>query len=109
MRVFIAGPYSQGSVTHNVRLVLGVADMLLRRGYAPYVPHLNHLWQLVFPNSYETWMRLDFAYLKICQAMLRLPGDSPGADREEAEAKRLGVPVYYTLEAFPPLPDEESA
>ena len=103
MRVYVAGPYSLSSEAHNVRVALEAGETLLRRGYAPYVPHLNHFWHLVFPHSYEAWLELDFAYLKVCEAVLRLPGESAGADREVAEAKKRGIPVYYSLTDFPPF------
>ena len=32
--------------------------------------------------EYETWMEYDLAWLGACEALLRLPGHSPGADRE---------------------------
>ena len=39
-------------------------------------------------------MALDFAWLQVCDALLRLPGASVGADMEEAEARRLELPVF---------------
>ena len=103
MRIYVAGPYSIGSEAHNVRVALEAGEALLRRGYSPYVPHLNHLWHLVFPHSYETWLALDAEYLKACDAVWRLPGESPGADKEVALAKARHIPVYYKLEDFLPL------
>lgn len=99
-RVYIAGPYTHGDVAMNVRGALEAADELLRRGHAPYVPHLTHFWHLLFPGPYEQWMRLDLAWLFVCDALVRLPGDSPGADRESAEASRLGIPIYPSIRAF---------
>jgi hypothetical protein len=103
MRVYVASAYSLGSEAHNVRVALEAGEALLHRGYSPYVPHLNHLWHLVFPHSYETWMALDAEYLTTCAAVWRLPGESSGADREVAQAQRLRIPVFYKLEDFPPL------
>ena len=103
MKVYVAGPLTVGSEMHNVRVAIEAAETLLRRGYSPYVPHLNVLWHLIFPHGYEAWMSLDFAYLEVCDALLRLPGESPGADREVAFAKRRGMRVEYNIEAFTPL------
>ena len=103
MRVYVAGPYSTGNLDHNLRTALKAAEALLKRGYAPYVPHLNHLWQLAFPHSYETWLRLDMKFLHVCGAVWRLPGESPGADREVRLAKLRRIPVCYSLTDFPPL------
>lgn len=41
-----------------------------------------------------------------CDALLRLPGESAGADLEAAQAGGLGIPVFRSveelLEALPP-------
>ena len=103
VRVYCAGPYSNGSESHNVRIALEAAEVLLRRGYEPYVPHLSHFWHLLFPHSYEAWMELDFAFLEVCDALFRLPGESPGADREVEAAKKWGIPVWLSLDDFPPI------
>jgi hypothetical protein len=36
-----------------------------------------------------------------CDAILRLPGDSKGADNDVKLAHELGIPVYYRLEDIP--------
>ena len=97
MRVYVAGPYSKGVVAENVREAIRWADHLLRCGFTPFVPHLTHLWELVSPKPYEEWLAYDFEWLVMCNAVLRLSGESPGADREVAEAERLGIPVFYTV------------
>jgi hypothetical protein len=99
-RIYVAGPYTRGDVCLNVRAAVHAADQLLTLGYAPLVPHLTHLWHTISPHDYEEWLTLDLAWLAVCDAVLRLPGDSPGADRECAEAVRLGIPVYHDLETL---------
>jgi hypothetical protein len=37
-------------------------------------------------------------WVSVADAVLRLPGTSPGADREVALALSLGIPVYYDIE-----------
>ena len=101
-RVYVAGPYSGGDPATNTRKAIDAADALLKRGYAPYIPHLNHFWHFVHPHSYETWIDLDLAYLKRCEAVLRLPGESPGADLEVSTAQGRGMFVGYSMEDFPP-------
>ena len=100
MRVYIAGPITQGERTENIRNAILAADALRLAGHAPYVPHLDFLWGLLIPVSYEAWLALDFAWLAVSEALVRLPGASVGADREVAEAHRLGVPVYYGVDKF---------
>lgn len=97
-RVYIAGPYTHGDVQRNVENALIVADMLLREGYAPYVPHLSHYWKHLSPHTYEEWLALGIAYLEVCDAVVRLPGYSPGADLEVAYAKERGIPIFRSVE-----------
>lgn len=97
IHIYIAGPYSRGSIALNVRSAIAVADELLDMGFAPYLPHTSHLWELVSPKDYEVWMRLDLAWIARCHGLLRIPGESPGADREVAEARQLGMPVFESV------------
>jgi hypothetical protein len=39
--------------------------------------------------------------LQHCDAVLRLPGESRGADQDVAIARRRGIPVYSSLEEIP--------
>ena len=96
-RIYVAGPYSKPDPTHNVHVAVTLGQLLLDRGYVPFVPHVTHLWQLISPNDYETWMDWDFEWLRTCDAVLRLAGDSPGADREVALANSLGIPVFHKV------------
>lgn len=99
-RVYIAGPYTKGDVAVNVRNAILAASDLADRGFAPYVPHLTHFWHIVSPRPYEEWLRLDLEFLPICDAVLRLPGKSSGADAEVDEALRLSIPVYNSISAL---------
>lgn len=89
-----------GDVPNNIRCGIEMAHKLLGAGYAPYCPHLSHFQQLMFPNRYEDWMLLDFEWIPLCDAMLRLSGESRGAEREVKLADACGIPVYYDLCAF---------
>ena len=100
MKVYVAGPYTKGDVALNVRRAIEAADCLLKAGHQPFLPHLTHFWHLVCPGPYEQWMALDLAWLSVCHALVRLPGESSGADREVAEAIKLGTPVFSGVEAF---------
>jgi hypothetical protein len=99
-RVYIAGPYTQGDVAVNVRSAYVAASRLADEGHAPFVPHHTHFWHMMFPRPYEEWLRLDLAFLPCCDAVLRLPGPSSGADGEVAHAKTLGIPVYTDIEVL---------
>ena len=52
------------------------------------------------PNclTHSDWLAVDFAWIRVCDAVLRLPGESVGADMETAEAKRLGIPVFESID-----------
>lgn len=100
-RVYVSGPYSFGDQAENVRIAVEAADALLDAGLAPYVPHLWHFWAIHSPRGYEEWMRLDFAFLPVCNVLLRIEGHSPGADREEDGARRLGIPVVPQFRGGP--------
>jgi len=92
-RVYIAGPYTGGDVGANVHEAMEVASALLSAGYAFYCPHLSHFVHIQHPQPYERWMALDIAWLEVCAAVIRIPGHSPGADREVEFAVKRGIPV----------------
>jgi hypothetical protein len=100
VRVYIAGPYTQGDVAVNVRLAIEAATEIADLGHSPMVPHLFHFWHLHEPRPYEEWMRIDLDWLLAAEALVRLPGESRGADIECAAAKENGIPVYRGVESF---------
>src|SRR5690349_15138078 len=105
-RIYVAGPYTKGDVAVNVRNAFAAANALLEHGFAPFVPHYTHFWHMLFPRSYEAWLDLDLEFLLLCQGVLRLEGESQGADREVAAAESAGIPVFREVSAlvayFPP-------
>ena len=100
MRVYIAGPYTKGDVVVNVRNAVLAADRIFDAGHLPYVPHLTHLWHTVSPHPWEDWMRLDMEWIRACDALVRMPGESTGADLEVEQARNLGIPVFDGVDAF---------
>lgn len=101
-RVYVAGPYTQGDVALNVRRAIEAGHLLLEAGHIPYIPHLTHFWHLVFPRPYEDWLDLDNKWLPMCHGVLRLAGESSGADKEVALAVELKMPVFLeAIEYFP--------
>lgn len=99
MRVYVAGPYTSEPGS-NVHKAIKTAQRLVENGHTPFVPHLFHLWHMIVPGSYEQWIALDLEWLRTCKALVRLPGESSGADREVAEALRLGITVYFSIDDF---------
>jgi hypothetical protein len=99
LRVYIAGPITLGDRTLNLRAAILAADEVLRAGHLPFIPHLNDLWHLVCPHPAEDWYEWDNHWLSVCNVLVRLPGESVGADNEVALAKSLGIMVCR-LEEF---------
>jgi len=97
-RIYLASPYTKPDPAVNVRNAVLAADRIAKAGYAVFVPVLTHLWHMISPHDYEFWMTQDFAWIPACDAMVRLAGESVGADREVDEARRLGVPVYFGVD-----------
>jgi hypothetical protein len=93
--VYIAGPYSQPDPCENTHNAILAADRLIDC-CAPIIPHLSHFWHTMSPKPYEFWLELDLVYLAHCAALLRLPGDSSGADAEIAKARGWSIPVFYS-------------
>lgn len=113
VKVYIASPYTKGDMAANVRKQLEVANELMSKGFAPYVPLLSHFQDMMFPRPYEDWIKLDLEWVKTCDCLLRLPGESKGADGEVAEAVSLGIPVYFDIDYLlfmeAPLSEESRA
>lgn len=92
--VYIAAAYTSAP-EENTHKAVAVADDLQSTGLvACVVPHLNLLWTLIHPHDGDYWYDHDLALLARCDALLRLPGESPGADNEVAFARNHDIPVF---------------
>ncbi len=100
MKVYIAGPITKGDTVVNVRTAILAADRVLAAGHVPFVPHLYHFWHFLSPHSYDDWMRLDDEWLRMCEALIRLPGESAGSDIEVQVADGLGLPIFEGVDEF---------
>lgn len=98
LRVYVSAPYTHPCPDANTQAAIKAGHALLDAGFVPFVPHLWHFMELQRSRPYEEWMHLDFAWLEQCDVVLRLPGVSPGADREVAWAERRGIRVFQSLE-----------
>lgn len=114
-RVYIAGPITKGDLAENINQATRAFLALVRAGFAPLCPHWSAYagGAIVHPSTgsvyalaerlpvgttHEDWMGVDLPWVAAADAVLRLPGESVGADREVVEAKRLGIPVFYDLQ-----------
>lgn len=96
--VYVAGPYTHGDVAVNVRSAIEIGLVIIKAGLAPYIPHLSHFMHMHEPQQYECWMGVDMAWIEKCDALYRLPGYSPGADREVRHAKARQIPVFENFQ-----------
>jgi hypothetical protein len=113
--ILIAGPYRSGTdgdpdrIAHNLARLEQAAWPVFQLGHVPLIGEWAALPILrVAAESgvdaesgpdvmYETASRL----LGRCDAVLRLPGESSGADADVAIARRLGLPVYFDISEVP--------
>lgn len=97
-KIYISGPYTKGDPSINTHNAVMVANKIMDAGHVCFLPHLFHFWHVMTPRPYDDWMKIDLAFLPDCDCILRLPGESKGADIEVAKAKELGMPVYNSVE-----------
>jgi hypothetical protein len=113
MFILIAGPYRSGTndnpelMEQNLRRLESVALPLFRAGHIPMIGEWVALPLLREAGSKKPG---DAAYQEIaypvaerllltkCDAVLRLPGESTGADQDVKIAKERGLKVFYSLE-----------
>ena len=104
MRVYIAGPlrgtFSNDDKLVNVHTALRAADVVMRLGHSPFVPHLCYYWNQLSPKDASEWLAWDFEWLTTCHVLLRLPGESRGADMEVDLARQLKIPVVFGIDEF---------
>jgi hypothetical protein len=96
-RVFISGPYTIGDIAQNVKVSMDVANELIDAGYAPFCPHLTHFLHMNHFQPYKKWLEIDVAFLEVCDALIRIPGKSKGADAEVRLAKKFGIPIFKNV------------
>jgi len=97
IKVYIASPYTKGDIARNVKLQIDTVDTLMDKGFAPFAPLYGHFQHIVHPRPEKDWIEVDLEWIKVCDCLLRIGGESKGAFNEIALAKKLGLPVYYCL------------
>jgi hypothetical protein len=120
MMILIAGPYRSGTgddpekMAANLKHLEGAALPIFQKGHIPMIGEWVALpiWrnaggsqigdQLYDQILHPTAGRL----LQHCDAVLRLKGDSKGADNDVKIARECGIPVYFSLDEVPAYPQE---
>lgn len=99
-RVYISGPISRGDQEHNFDQSIVAQRELIRLGFSP----LNPMLTMKFPGhesiSHQEWIDCDLPWVEMSNAVLRLPGESIGADMETEHAKKLGIPVFDSIDCL---------
>lgn len=113
--ILIAGPYRSGTgddptlMERNLHTLEAVALPLFRAGHLPMIGEWAALPLLRVAGSTRvgdaSWDEILYPVahrlLARCDAVLRLPGASVGADNDVRVARKRGLPVYYRLEDVP--------
>ena len=105
MKIYIAGPYTNPDPAINVAKAMEAWHRLTDLGFIPFCPHLCHFLHIHEARPYEVWFKWSQAWIECCDIMLRLPGSSKGADREEDHFRDLDRPVFHSIEGIPPIKD----
>lgn len=99
-KIYVSGPISRGDMVNNIRQAIDASNILVSHGFIPFVPHLSHFWNLMNPLPYETWIKMDLEWIKVCDAILRLPGLSNGGDIEVGFSESHGMPIFYDVQSL---------
>lgn len=96
--VYLAGPFTSHP-THNTNNMAQWWNILQWGRYANKAtficPHWSALQDMVMPRTWEEWLKYDKELLDSCDAVIRIHGESTGADEEVAYARKLGLPVFF--------------
>jgi hypothetical protein len=97
-RVYISGPLtSSGNVLENLERAMSMARLLIDAGFAPFTPHLTFHIDPGEAYSHDVWMQIELPWVSAADAVLRLPGESTGADIECARARELGILIFNSI------------
>ncbi|QEC79719.1 DUF4406 domain-containing protein [Mucilaginibacter ginsenosidivorax] len=110
--ILIAGPYRSGTnddpelMSNNLRKMEEMALPIFRAGHIPVIGEWLALPLLKQAGSRhpgdEAYQEISYPVsrriLAKCDAILRIPGESKGADGDVQIALEQGIKVYYNLE-----------
>lgn len=95
-RIYVAGPYTLGDKEANVHRAIEIGEAVITLGGVPFIPHLSHYWDAIHAHSHDFWLQYCLVWLRDCDAVWRIPGESRGASIEEGYAKLCGIPIFYS-------------
>ena len=117
MMILIAGPYRGGTnddpilIKKNLDHLESVALPLFRKGHIPMIGEWIALPLMHLAGSkeigYSVWDEIQYPIahrlLEKCDAVLRLEGESKGADNDVKIARERGLKIYYNLDEIPDM------
>lgn len=99
---YVAGPLT-GDTPENVRLAALAGQAIRDAGGFEFVPHDSVFRHQATPRSWGAWVDWCLGWVDRCDVVVRLPGESKGADLEVQHAKLHGVPVVFLRGTAPEL------
>ena len=119
--ILIAGPYRSGTnddpvkISANLQRLESFALPIYRSGHLPMIGEWIALPLLRATGSTEIGnsVQEEFLYpvaarlLTRCDAVLRIPGESKGADQDVRIARERELPVFHSVEEIPVLKSDE--
>lgn len=113
--ILIAGPYASNTgndpalIQKNMDKLESMALPIFRKGHIPMIGEwvANPLIRLAGSTEIGDTMFTEIQYptahrlLHKCDAVLRIQGESKGADQDVEIAKELGLRIYYNLKDIP--------
>lgn len=109
MWIMIAGPYRGGAKTEeerdaNLRALNEAALAVFEKGHVPVIG-VNMALPVIAAAGEDRYdeimMPLSLALAERCDRVLRVGGDSPGADEEAEIIRRNGGVVFTSVEDIP--------
>ena len=123
MLILIAGPYRSGTNDEPDKLAANLAKLeqaawpLFEAGHLPMIGEWVALpvlrgaggTSVADPIASEIMYPTAERLLERCDAVLRLPGESKGADQDVAIARQRGIPVFFGLSEVPAVEELASS
>jgi nucleoside 2-deoxyribosyltransferase len=100
--VYVAGPVTKGNWMRNLRNAIDAGERITAAGFLPVIPHYSMLLELIYPDHDYNFMlyRVTLPFIKKCDYLVRIPGDSSGGDKEVEYATSLEIPVFFSIDEF---------
>ena len=117
LMILISGPYMSGTngdeqaIARNLKEIEQYALPIFQKGHIAVVGEWL-AWPVIRQaggGSHSSEQFSEYQYpvahrlLEKCDAVLRIPGDSRGADLEMGKAREMGKLIFYSLEDIPTL------